>query len=358
MVKKNNLRKNKIEDLDEDLNEKEEKNKIEWTQEIDKKLIDYYFENIKEDKSNTDEIIDNLINKELKEFNLNISTKDIKHRFHKLKVRKGQKKAMKKFNKIYHIKNTMDLDNDNDSEEHSKTKKKLIQKNKNEDLLPNYIFKLSEKASNNDYKNNLYHCLEFVVEQLESFKKKVDILGENETDTQCELIPTNTNDMNLLKDEDVKNILFSIGFYFNNDTEYITLEKGQIPEIELICQKILNFKNIIDENIELDKSNEIERNQQKENYVKMQKKKHNNSKKLRDYIMTEEEAAKERQKEIEKIEKENNFIGNEDFVIKSKKKKKKLVKKNRGLDLIKEEDEIEEKSKNDSGNKKDIIEDE
>jgi len=360
LVKKNNLRKNKIEDLDEDLNEKEkeEKNRIEWTQEIDKKLIDYYFENIKEDKSNIDEIIDNLINKELKEFNLNISTKDIKHRFHKLKVRKGQKKAMKKFNKIYHIKNTMDLDNDDDSEEHSKTKKKLIQKNKNEDLLPNYIFKLSEKASNNDYKNNLYHCLEFVVEQLESFKKKMDILGENETDTQCELIPTNANDMNLLKDEDVKNILFSIGFYFNNDTEYITLEKGQIPEIELICQKILNFKNIIDENIELDKSNEIERNQQKENYVKMQKKKHNNSKKLRDYIMTEEEAAKEREKEIEKIENENNFIGNEDFVLKSKKKKKKLIKKNRELDLIKEEDEIEEKSKNNSGNKKDIIEDE
>ena len=38
----------------------------------------------------------------------------------------------------------MDLDNDDDSEEHSKTKKKLIQKNKNEDLLPNYIFKLSD----------------------------------------------------------------------------------------------------------------------------------------------------------------------------------------------------------------------
>ena len=249
----------------------------------------------------------------------------------------------------------MDLDNDDESEKHSKTKKKLVQKNKNEDLLPNYIFKLSEKASDNDYKNNLYHCLEFVVEQLDSYKKKIDILGENEADTQCELIPTNTNDMNILKDEDVKNILFSIGFYFNNDTEYITLEKDKIPEIELISQKIINFKNIIDENIEIDK-NEIERNQQKENYVKMQKKKHNNSKKLRDYIMTEEEAAKEREKEIEKIEKENDFV-NEDFVIKSKKKKKKLIKKNRELDLIKEEDEIEEKSKSNSGNKKDVIDD-
>ena len=357
LVKKNKLKKNKIEDLEDDQIEKEneEKNRIEWTQEIDKKLIDYYFENIKEDKSNIDEIIDNLVNKELKEFNLNISTKDIKHRLHKLKVRKGQKKAMKKYNKIYHIKNKMDLDNDDESEKHSKTKKKLVQKNKNEDLLPNYIFKLSEKASDNDYKNNLYHCLEFVVEQLDSYKKKIDILGENEADTQCELIPTNTNDMNILKDEDVKNILFSIGFYFNNDTEYITLEKDKIPEIELISQKIINFKNIIDENIEIDK-NEIERNQQKENYVKMQKKKHNNSKKLRDYIMTEEEAAKEREKEIEKIEKENDFV-NEDFVIKSKKKKKKLIKKNRELDLIKEEDEIEEKSKSNSGNKKDVIDD-
>ena len=360
LVKKNNSKSNKIEDLEDELNEKgnEEKKKINWNQEIDKKLIDYYFEKIKEDKSNIDEIIDNLINEELKEFDLNISSKDIKHRLHKLKVRKGQKKAMRKFNKIYNLQNTMDLDKEDDSEIHSKKRKKLVDKNKNEDLLPNYIFKLSEKASDNEFKNNLYHCLAFIVDQLESFKKKIDILGENETDTICELIPTSTNDMNSLKDEDVKNILFAIGFYFNNDTEYITLSKDKYPEIGLICQKIMNFKNIIDENIEIDKSNEVERNQQKENYVKMQKKKHNNSKKLRDYIMTEEEAVKEREKEIEKIEQENDFDLNEDFVIKSKKKKKKLIKKNRELDLIKEEDEMEEKSKNNSRNKKDIIDDE
>ena len=138
---------------------------------------------------------------------------------------------------------------------YNKTHKKLVRINKNEDLLPNYIFQLSEKASNNEYKNNLYHCLDFIVEQLDSFQKKIDILGENDTDIICELIPTSTSDMNLLNDVDVKNILFSIGFYFNNDTEYITLEKDKIPDIELITQKIINFKNIIDENIEQDKSN-------------------------------------------------------------------------------------------------------
>ena len=358
LTKKNNLNKNRIEDIDEDDlnnndNDKNEENKINWNKDIDQKLIDYYFENIKEDKSNLEEIIENLVNKELKDFNLDISSKDIKHRLHKLKVRKGKKKAMKKFNKIYHIKNKMDMD---DEDSIKKRPKKLISKNKNEDLLPNYIFKLSEKASDKDYKENLYHCLEFVVEQLDSYKSKLDILGENEVDSLCELIPTSTADMSLLKDEDVKNILLSIGFYFNNDTEYITLAKEKIPEIDLIAQKILNFKNIIDENIEQDKSNEIERNKEKENYVKMQKKKHNNSKKLIDYIMTPEEAAKEREKELQQ---ENNNDFSEDFIIRSKKKKKKLIKKNQKLDLIEEEDaELEEKSKNNSDNKKNIINDE
>ena len=143
---------------------------------------------------------------------------------------------------------------------------------------------------------------------------------------------------------------------YNNDTEYITLEKDKIPEISFICQRVKYIKNIIDENIEQDKSNEIERNKEKENYVKMQKKKHNNSKKLIDYIMTPEEAAKEREKELQQ---ENNNDFSEDFIIRSKKKKKKLIKKNQKLDLIEEEDaELEEKSKNNSDNKKNIINDE
>ena len=351
---------NKIEDLEDDINEnekdEEKNNKINWTKESDKKLIDYYFSNINEDKSNKEEIINNLLNNELKEFNLDISSKDIKQRLHKLKVHKGQERSMHKFNKMYNI---PDKNKSKHRKIYNKTHKKLVRINKNEDLLPNYIFQLSEKASNNEYKNNLYHCLDFIVEQLDSFQKKIDILGENDTDIICELIPTSTSDMNLLNDEDVKNILFSIGFYFNNDTEYITLEKDKIPDIELITQKIINFKNIIDENIEQDKSNEEERNIQKEQYVQMQKNKHNNSKKLRDYILTEEEAAKEREKELEK--EMNMDLNNEDeFVIKSKKKKKKLVKKNKDLDLIKEEDEIdiEDKSKGNSGKKKDIIDDE
>ena len=357
LVKKGKLdnNNNRIEDIEDDLNidnkDEENKNKINWNKDIDQKIIDYYFENIKEDKSNIEEIIENLVNNELKDFNLDISSKDIKHRLHKLKVRKGKKKAMKKLNKIYHIKNPMDLD-DNDR---IKRPKKLVTKNKNEDLLPNYIFKLSEKASDNEYKENLYHCLEFVVEQLDSYKSKIDILGENEVDSLCELIPTSTIDMNLLKDEDVKNILLSIGFYFNNDTEYITLAKDKIQEIDLISQKILNFKNIIDENIEQDKSYEIERNKEKENYVEMQKKKHNNSKKLIDYIMTPEEAAKEREKELAQ---ENNSDLDEHFKILSKKKKKKLIKKSEKLDLIEEEDEPEEKSKKNEEDQKNIIDDE
>ena len=343
--KKKLLKKKK--DKEKIIKEDEEENKdikIKWNKDIDQKLINYYFENIKEDKSNTDEIIENILNNELKEFNLNnISQKDIKHRLHKLKVHKGQKKAIKKLNKIYHISNTSNSDEENNSDNQSKKQKKLSKKNTTIDLLPNYILKLSENCSDTEYKNNLYNCFDFIVEQLESYKNKIEILGE--TDTLCELIPTSKTYMNLLKDDDIKNILFSLGFYFNDDTEYITLEKNKIPEISFISQRIMYIKNIIDENIEQDKSKEEERNKEKENYVKMQKKKHNNSKKLRDYILTEEEVVKEREKEMEKL-KDNNIDIIDDFVIKSKKKKKKLIKKNKELELIKEEEENDEKSKN------------
>ena len=362
--KKKLVKKSKEKIIKQDEEQKEEEKdeiKIKWTKEIDQKLIEYYFANINEDKSNRDEIIDNLINNELKEFNIeNISQRDIKHRLHKLKVHKGQKKAMKKFNKIYHISNTTNSDNEDNSENDSKKhQKKLVNKNQNEDLLPNYILKLSEKASNTEYKNNLYNCFDFIIEQLESYKNKLDILGE--TDNLCELIPTSQTDMNLLKDDDIKNILFTLGFYFNNDTEYITLEKDKISEISFICQRVSYIKNIIDENIEQDQSKEEKRNKEKEKYVKMQKKKHNNSKKLRDYILTEEEAAKERerdlQREMEKA-KENNMDIGDDFVIKNKKKKKKLLKKIKDLDFIKEEEENEEKSKANSEKKNEIINDE
>ena len=355
--KKKLVKKNKEKIKEEENYEEKKEIKIKWNKDIDQKLIEYYFANINEEKSNKDEIIDNLINNELKEFNIdNISKKDIKHRLHKLKVHKGQKKAMKKLNKIYHISN-IENSEENSENESKKSKKKLIKKNQSLDLLPNYILKLAEKATDNEYKNNLYNCIDFIIEQLESYKNKIDILGE--TDVLCELIPTSQTDMNLLKDEDIKNILFSLGFYYNNDTEYITLEKDKIPEISFICQRVMYIKNIIDENIEQDQSKEEIRNKEKEKYVKMQKKKHNNSKKLRDYILTEEEAAKEREKELAREmekEKDNNLDNNNDFIIKSKKKKKKLIKKNRDLDLIKEE-ENEEKSKSNSESKN-VINDE
>ena len=354
--KKKLVKKNKEKIKEEENNEEKKEIKVKWNKDIDQKLIEYYFANINEEKSNKDEIIDNLINNELKEFNIdNISKKDIKHRLHKLKVHKGQKKAMKKLNKIYHISN-IENSEENSENESKKSKKKLIKKNQSLDLLPNYILKLAEKATDNEYKNNLYNCIDFIIEQLESYKNKIDILGE--TDVLCELIPTSQTDMNLLKDEDIKNILFSLGFYYNNDTEYITLEKDKIPEISFICQRVMYIKNIIDENIEQDQSKEEIRNKEKEKYVKMQKKKHNNSKKLRDYILTEEEAAKEREKELAReMEKEkDNNMDNNDFIIKSKKKKKKLIKKNRDLDLIKEE-ENEEKSKS-NYESKNVINDE
>ena len=355
--KKKLVKKNKEKIKEEENNEEKKEIKVKWNKDIDQKLIEYYFANINEEKSNKDEIINNLINNELKEFNIdNISKKDIKHRLHKLKVHKGQKKAMKKLNKIYHISN-IENSEENSENESKKSKKKLIKKNQSLDLLPNYILKLAEKATDNEYKNNLYNCIDFIIEQLESYKNKIDILGE--TDVLCELIPTSQTDMNLLKDEDIKNILFSLGFYYNNDTEYITLEKDKIPEISFICQRVMYIKNIIDENIEQDQSKEEIRNKEKEKYVKMQKKKHNNSKKLRDYILTEEEAAKEREKELAREmekEKDNNLDNNNDFIIKSKKKKKKLIKKNRDLDLIKEE-ENEEKSKSNSESKN-VINDE
>ena len=50
---------------------------------------------------------------------------DIKHRLHKLRVRKGKNKAMKKFNKIYHIENTMDIEEEESSHIKSKKQKKI-----------------------------------------------------------------------------------------------------------------------------------------------------------------------------------------------------------------------------------------
>ena len=120
---------------------------------------------------------------------------------------------------------------------------KIVRRHGKDMIIPNYILKLAEKATDNEYKNNLYNCIDFIIEQLESYKNKIDILGE--TDVLCELIPTSQTDMNLLKDDDIKNILFSLGFYYNNDTEYITLEKDKIPEISFICQRVMYIKNII-----------------------------------------------------------------------------------------------------------------
>ena len=68
----------------------------------------------------------------------------------------------------------------------------------------------------------------------------------------------------------------------------------------------------------------------------MQKKKYNNSKKLIDYIMTDE-IRKEKEKGKEEID---NLSEENAYVRKNKKKKKKLVKKAKNeLDSIQEEDE-------------------
>ena len=64
LVKKNNKDIEHDKHLIDIENENEEKTKIKWNKDLDLKLIEYYFENIKEDKSNMDEIIDNLKNKE------------------------------------------------------------------------------------------------------------------------------------------------------------------------------------------------------------------------------------------------------------------------------------------------------
>ena len=352
LIKKNNNR-NIGEDIDLDI--EEEKNKINWNESMDKKLIEYYFENIKDDKSNIDEIIENLKNNELKQFNVECSVNDIKHRLHKLRVRKGKNKAMKKFNKIYNIENTMDIEEEESSHIKSKKQKKIIKKNINADLIPGYLYKLSEKSNDANYRTNLFHCLESIIEQLNDFKKKIDILGDTESDLKCEIIPTTSNDMNILKDSDVKNILLSLGFYFNNDTEYMTLSKEKISDIDIIPESILIYKNIINENIDQDKDKEKERNKEKEKYVEIQKKKHNNSKRLKDYILTEDEVKKEMEKDMQK---EMMNINEDDMIIVNKKKKKKLIKKNKEqLDSIKEEEEIDSIKKKDNNNKN-IINDE
>ena len=361
--KKKKLKKNKnkikkeeeIEDNenneDKNENENDEKNVIEWSEEMDKKLMDYYFANIDKDRTNIDAIVEDLIEVELKDFNIDFKKKDIRQRLHKLKVKKGQKRAMKKFNKIHHISDSMDIDSDhsknNEKEKHKHKHKHKKNKDNNtkynSDSISNYIYKLSDKSKEIEYKTQLENCFNFIKDQLISYKKKINILGDTTNDNEkdnikCELIPTSTEDMNILKDEDFKNLLFSVGFYYDNDTEYLTLKSDKNDDIDLINENIELYKNIIEENVEQDKSVENERKEQKEKYNEMQKKKHNNSKKLIDYIMTEEEMKTQREKEMENIEEMSDKYS----VMKtnSNKKKKKLVKKKiNDLDSIQEESE-------------------
>ena len=331
-------------------NEDEERNKIKWTKDMDQKLIDYYFDKINEDRSNLDEVIDNLINTELKDFNLDLKANDIKYRLHKLKVKKGKKRAMKKFNKIHHL--AMDIDSENDKG-NNKHKRKEENKRNNNKSISNYIYRLSDKSKDIEYKINLEKTFELIKEQLIAYQKKADILGEENNDTKCEIIPTSEGEMKILKDEDLKKLLFSDGFYYNNDTEYLTLKSDKINEIELINGNIDLYKNIIEDNVEQDKEKEMERKEQKEKHNEIQKKKHNNSKKLKDYIMSEEEMKKEREKEMEEIEEISEMEK------KNKKKKKKLIKKtkNNDLDSIQEEDDKEDKNMENKKNKN-IVNDE
>ena len=367
--KKKKLKKNKKDEDNADNEDKEEnENVIEWTEDMDKKLMDYYFANIDKDRSNIDAIVEDLIDVELKDFNIDFKIKDIRQRLHKLKVKKGQKRAMKKFNKIHHISEPMDIDSDhsknkdknedkdNDRHQHKHKHKKNKENNKkyNNDSISNYIYKISDKSKDIEYKTKLENCFNFIKEQLISFKKKINILGDTTNDNdkdkdgiQCELIPTSADDMNMLKDDDFKNLLFSVGFYFDNDTEYLTLKSDKINDIDLINENIELYKNIIEENVEQDKGVENERKEQKEKYNEMPKKKHNNSKKLIDYIMTEEEMKAQREKEMENLEE----MSDKYVLMKNNnsKKKKKLVKKkinDLDLDLIQEENENNEESKN------------
>ena len=344
------------ENNDDENEDEEEKDRIKWNKDMDKILIDYYFDKINEDKSNINEIINDLINEQLKEFNLDIKKNDIKYRLHKLKVKKGKKRAMKKYNKIHHISNSMDIDSENEHKDKEEKHKHKHKHNKNNnDSISNYIYKLSDKSQEIEFKMQLNKCFESIKDQLISYKKKIDILGDtNNNDIKCELIPTSKEEMNILKDEDLKNLLFSVGFYYNNDTEYITLKSDKINDIDLINENIDLYKNIINENAEQDKDNESKRKEKKEKYTEMQKKRHNNSKKLKDYIMSEEDVKKEREKE--NGENEINDNSSENLTIKknNNKKKKKLLKKvNNDLDSIQEEDK-DIKSPENSENKKDI----
>ena len=326
---------------DNEKNNNDEKNKIGWNKEADMKLINYYFENINEDKTNIEEIVKNLKEKELNSIE-NLSENDIKHRLHKLRVRKGKTKAMKKYNKIYNINNSSKENTDNKKNKNNKNKNK----SDNNSVIKN-IYNLSETAKSPEFLQNLHFTFDNIISQIESYKKKIEIIGNENSENKFEIIPTTQTEISILKNEDFIGLLLSLGFYFNENTEYYTLNSNlDLTEFGLIIENINLYKKLIDENI--DQDNEI-RNEQKEKYNKAQIKKHHGSKKLKDYIMTEEEVQKEKEKLIE-----NNNLdtgSNDSSILKEKKKdkkthKKKLIKKNISSDLnsIKEEDD-EQKSK-------------
>ena len=308
---KKNKNKEIINDEDEDnLNNSFEKMEIEiFNIELDKLLIKLYFDNINPGQTNYNEVID--IIKSNEKFS-NIDIKDIKNRLHKLKVKKGKEKSLKKLNKIYNK-------NNNNSNKENNENKYSINDKIDYDSLANCVYNLSEKISNETFRNSFNLAFSSIKKQIDSYKKRKILLG-NELNNNLDLIPTNQNEIEMFNDEDFIKLLLSCGF--EKKENYISLNKNfDVLDIEIIYDKLSQCGSMVNENIIEENK---ERNEKKEEHKKNKKIKKN--KFLGNYYI-------EYTNNNDNINNENNNNNNK------KKKKLKKHKINPELESIKENKE-------------------
>ena len=277
--------------------------------ELDKLLIKLYFDNINPGQTNYNEVID--IIKSNEKFN-NIDIKDIKNRLHKLKVKKGKEKSLKKLNKIYN------KNNNNFNKENNENKNSINDKI-DYDSLANCVYNLSEKISNETFRNSFNFAFSSIKKQIDSYKKRKILLG-NELNNNLDLIPTNQNEIEMFNDEDFIKLLLSCGF--EKKENYISLNKNfDVLDIEIIYDKLSQCGSMVNENVIEENK---ERNEKKEEHKKNKKIKKN--KFLGNYYI-------EYTNNNDNINNENNNNNNK------KKKKLKKHKINPELESIKENKE-------------------
>jgi hypothetical protein len=275
-----------------------------WTENEDLLLIRNYFEF--KDYPDIESLLDKLF--PLKSF------REIKSRMKTLRLKKGEKKAMKMFKKIY--------------------KKR---KEKDEKLF-NIIIELSDECRDENKKNKIQKTLNSLRGQLESYKVRKGLL-DNSKEVECVLIPNSEEEVNILEDNKFKHIIKNIGLVHDGKSWSVD-PKSDTYEISIIIDKLDNLERVIQENVEVeDEEREQERIKAKKE-KKLKKKKDKKHRKRKQEFEMKEEDKESDQFNRENYSKQSQSVKNEysinlcsktkqedyEYPLESSKKKKKLKK--------------------------------